>query len=228
MSEPSTAPASAPFTAPATGGATLLVRRRRRPGYHGPAMPEPDLTRLLQRVNDGDAAASEQLFPLVYQELHRLARQQMARERSDHTLQPTALLHEAWLKLAGGAEVAVDDRAHFFRLAARAMRNVLVDHARARNADKRGGGASAQPLEGILLAYEDRDVDVLALHEALERLEQMDAPLARVVELRWFAGFSNPEVAAALDMSLRSVERAWFTARAWLRTELDPDGGGGT
>jgi RNA polymerase sigma-70 factor (ECF subfamily) len=186
--------------------------------------PAPDpaaTTRLLRRMAAGDAAAADELLPLVYHELHGLARGLMQGERRDHTLQPTALLHEAWLRLAAPA-AAFADRQHFVRVAAKAMRHVLVDHARARAAGKRAGGqrldldGDALPAGGV-----DDAAGVLAVDETLARLHALDPQLGQLVELRFFGGLDNAAVAAALGTSLRTVERGWRLARAFLLRDLD-------
>ncbi|MGQ0553839.1 MAG: sigma-70 family RNA polymerase sigma factor [Planctomycetota bacterium] len=182
--------------------------------------PEP-VTQLLRRFGEGDRSAADELFPLLYDQLRTVARSHMARERADHTLQPTALVHEAWARLAGAEVGELRDRQHFLALAARAMRQILVEHARARDTDKRGGGAQRVPLEIVSELWQERHLDVLAVDEALNRLAQQDEQLAHLVELRFFGGLSNGEVGAALGVPLRSVERMWSTARAWLRLALD-------
>jgi RNA polymerase sigma factor (TIGR02999 family) len=177
-----------------------------------------------QEGNGGLPAA--ELLPRLYRELHRLAARLMAEERDGHTLQPTALLHEAWAKLAGSEpDRRVNDDAHLMRLAARAMRQVLVDHARARAAAKRGRRVEVEFLEEWLVGLDRRSIDVLALHEALERLAALDEDLARVVELRFFGGLSIAETARAMELSDSSVERSWRTARAWLQRELEAESG---
>ncbi len=183
----------------------------------------PDLqrtTRLLRQMADGDARAGEELLPLVYAQLHDLARALMAGERRNHTLQPTALVHEAWMRLQGGQEMGSADRAQFLCVAAKAMRRVLIDHARRRNAEKRNGGLSKEPLDAALDAYAESGPDLLDLDQALERLDILDPQLVRIIELRFFAGASNEETAASLGVSTRTVERGWKTAQAWLRSEL--------
>jgi RNA polymerase sigma factor (TIGR02999 family) len=151
-------------------------------------MSDPGVTtRLLRRMIDGDASAATELLPLVYRELHVIAERLMAGERREHTLQPTALIHEAWLRLMGGADLSYEDRGHFLRVAARAMRRVLVDHARARKTAKRGEGRAPVPLPEALAGWEQDQTDLLALDEALERLAERDEQLLRVVELRFFA-----------------------------------------
>lgn len=189
---------------------------------------QTEITSLLHAHAAGDAAALGQLLPRVYGELRRIARLRLRRERSAHTLAPTDLVHEAYLKLLPVERVDWRSRAHFFAIASRAMRNVLVDHAVRRGAAKRGAGAT-------LLAIEDHDAaavqpldDLIALGEALTRLEQLDARQARVVECRFFGGLSLEETAEALDTSPATVSRDWTFARAWLHHELGntPSGGG--
>ncbi|MEL6363932.1 MAG: ECF-type sigma factor [Pseudomonadota bacterium] len=182
-----------------------------------------DVTQLLSRIRAGDAAAAENLLPIVYEEMRQLARARMARERAGHTLQATALVHEAFLRLTGGEEVGWDGRAHFFAAAAEAMRRVLVDHARRRAREKRGGGAVQVTLDEQAASVDAGDVDVLALSEALDGLEALDAGMAAVVKLRYFAGLSVEETAAALGASPRTVNRQWTAARAWLRRALADD-----
>jgi RNA polymerase sigma factor (TIGR02999 family) len=179
-------------------------------------------TRLLERIEGGDAAASAQLLPLIYDELRRIAGGYLRRGGEvGPTLQPTALVNEAWLRLVGGAQpVAARDRGHFCAIAARAMRNVLVDHRRARAARKRDAGGARETLAGVAASVRERGADVLELHEALERLEALDPELGRLVELRYFAGLSISETSAALDLSTATVERRWRVARAWLREFL--------
>jgi RNA polymerase sigma factor (TIGR02999 family) len=180
-------------------------------------------TLLLRRIESGDREAGAELLELVYGELRGLAAGYMAGERAAHTLQPTALVHEAWVRLMGTEAGVWKDRAHFIGFAALAMRRVLVDHARRRRAEKRGGGRR-EPLDAVVAVFEERGADLVALGEALERLEALDPELARIVERRFFAGATNAEVAADLGGSERTVERGWSTARAWLRAELGPEG----
>jgi RNA polymerase sigma-70 factor (ECF subfamily) len=182
---------------------------------------QPDAETLFQQLTAGDPEAAEALFPIVYEELHAAAHRLMARERDNHTLQTTALLHEAWVKIAGDHAADFQDRRHFLRLASRAMRNVLVDHARRRNAKKRQG-ARAQPLIEDALAYwEEHHHDLLALDEALERLGEHDAELLRVVELRFFGGLTLEETGAVLGLSVSRTHKAWTFARSWLRRQLE-------
>ena len=178
-------------------------------------------TLLLRRLDAGDEDAAGELLPLVYGELHDLARAYMARERMEHTLQPTALIHEAWMRLVGDETPEFVGRAHFIGVAARAMRRILIDHARRRKAEKRGAGADKLPFDEALDAFQDGAPDLVELDVALGRLEKMDAELARIVELRFFAGATNEETADALGVSTRTVERGWKTAQAFLRAEID-------
>jgi RNA polymerase sigma factor (TIGR02999 family) len=182
-----------------------------------------EVTRLLQRLRAGDADARERLFPLVYEELRQVARRALRRERPDHTLRPTELVHEAFLKL-GAAEGPWQDRAHFLGVAARAMRQILVDHARRRLAGKRGGGMVPTTLEDIGSDEGLPPEEVLALDAALDRLEQMDARLRSLVEYRFFGGLSDREIAELLQVSERTVNRDWAKARAWLHKEVYPSG----
>jgi len=186
-----------------------------------------DITCLLQAWRSGDAAALAALAPLVYGELRRVAEQHMRRERPDHTLQATALVHEAFLRLTGGASPSWQDRTHFFKAAARIMRHVLVDHARARGYAKRGGGGLRISIEDGAAAVlaEERAPDLVALDEALGRLERLDPRQHQVVELRFFGGLSVEETAEVLGVSAITVKRDWRSARAWLFAELGGHGG---
>lgn len=178
-------------------------------------------TRLLERISDGDDSAAEELAPLLYDELRDVAAACMARQRDSHTLQPTALVHEAWLRIVTGAgDQRYSNRTHFVRAAARTMRHVLVDHARARSARKRDAGRSDLPLDAVLADFERRSIDVLALSDALERLGEIDEQLARIVELRFFAGRTVEEAAEVLGISVRTVHRGWSVARLWLQDAL--------
>jgi len=178
-----------------------------------------NITELLQAWRDGDDGAFEELVPLVYDELRRLARAQMRREPADHTLQPTGLVHEAYVRLVG-ADLDWQDRNHFLSVAARAMRRVLIDHARRKRAERRGGDLLRVTLSRGPTADSGETVDVMALHEALERLEAYDARQARTVELHFFGGLTQPEIAQVAGLSLATVERDLRHARAWLRREL--------
>ena len=189
-----------------------------------PGAPLPDdLTRLLLAWRDGEPGALDRLAPLVYDELRRQARRQLHGERAGHTLQPTALVHEAFLRLVEQRRAQWQNREQFFAVASRAMRRVLVDHARARMAAKRGDGQTLVALDEARAPSASPGVDVLALDRALDRLAGLDPRQARVVELRYFGGLTAPETAAALDVSLATVNRDWAMARAWLFREL---GGG--
>ena len=184
-----------------------------------------EVTRLLQRLGQGDARAADELLPLVYDRLHELARGYMANERRGHTLQATALVHEAWLRLERSPEDWLStpeavDRNAFLSVAARAMRRVLVDHARRRRAAKRGTEPERVPLDETLAQVEETAGDVLVLDEALTRLGAADEELARIVELRFFAGLTVFETADVLSVSHRRVERGWVSARVWLMREL--------
>jgi len=175
-------------------------------------------TALLQQWSAGDHAARDALMASAYEQLKVIARAQMAGERAGHTLQPTALVHEAFLKLAAGASIDWQDRTHFFAVSARVIRQVLVDNARRRNAARRDGSAAAP----LTLTVTDDIVDLHQLDQALTRLEALDANQARVVELRYFAGLTIAETAFAIGQSTATVERAWRVARAWLYTQLGP------
>ncbi|MBL8879325.1 MAG: sigma-70 family RNA polymerase sigma factor [Phycisphaerales bacterium] len=181
-----------------------------------------DVTRLLAAAAAGDHAAPEQLLPLVYGELIRIARSRMTGERAGHTLQPTALVHEAYLRIVGVDNTLIDwrNRAHFYHVAAEAMRRILVDHARRRLRVKRGGGRQPAALDTLDVPADAESDDILALDEAICRLEERDPRAAQVVRLRYYAGLSVEDTAAALDLSPRTVKREWSFARAWLFDEL--------
>ena len=179
-----------------------------------------DLTRVLEESRAGRSGAAEELAALLYDELRALARQELAGERPGHTLQPTALVHEAYLRLVGGEGGPFENRAHFFGAAATAIRRVLVDHARRRGREKRGGGVAPLSLDKVNPAQPISDAELLGLDEALARLSEFDPTKARVVELRFFAGMTVEELARALGLSESTVRRHWRTARAWLRGEL--------
>jgi RNA polymerase sigma factor (TIGR02999 family) len=181
-----------------------------------------DVTGLLTEWRRGDASALERLIPLIYDELHALARRQMSGERPDHTLQTTALLHEAYLRLCG-ADVTWEGRAHFLAVAAQTMRRVLVDHARARARAKRGGGEVPVTLDDALAVSPSRPDDLLALDEALARLSALDERKAAAVELHYFGGLTYDETAAVLDVSAATVDRELRLAKAWLYRELQPE-----
>jgi RNA polymerase sigma-70 factor, ECF subfamily len=178
------------------------------------------VTQLLEKFEPGDRHAGEQLFADVYTELRAVASRYMHGERKDHTLQPTALVHEAYVKLLGQTRVDWPGRAHFLAIAAQAMRQILVDHARRRGAAKRGGDRHRIALDDNLVIESHRDVDLLALEDALTKLTKLDPRQAQMIELRFFAGLSIAEAAKVMGMSKRSAEREWTMVRAWLRREL--------
>jgi RNA polymerase sigma factor (TIGR02999 family) len=182
---------------------------------------EHEITRILERVQRGESGAADELFRRVFDELHALARNHMRGQGPEHTLQPTALVHEAYLRLFRGVvEPAYQDRSHFLRAASRAMRCVLVDHAREKGRVKRTAPGERLPLDGLGELFEERAQDLVALDEALERLAAIDARAVEVVELRFFGGRTEDEIAEILDVSPRTVERDWQAARAWLHKEL--------
>ena len=181
--------------------------------------PQHEITRLLRAWREGQAGAADRLMPLVYDELHRLARSYMVRERPDHTLQPTALVNEVYLRLAD-ASATYEDRARFYGMCAQLMRRILVDWARSRGASKRGGEFRPVQLEEALVVSPDSDTDLVALDDALKALEAIDARKSRVVELRFFSGLSVDETAAILNVSPETVMRDWKLAKSWLRREL--------
>src|SRR5262245_10142661 len=178
------------------------------------------ITQLLIEWNNGRSGALEDLLPLVYRELRQLAAQRLRRERPDHTLQPTALVHEAYIRLVDQRRVHWKNRAHFYAAAAHIMRRILVDRARARKTDKRGGGWERVTLVGDGTPGGSRDVDVLALDDALERLAAWDPQQERIVELRYFGGLTLEETAEVIGISTATVKREWAIARAWLRAQL--------
>jgi RNA polymerase sigma factor (TIGR02999 family) len=179
-----------------------------------------DVTHLLNAIKQGDQAAANQLLPLVYEELRRLAVRKLAQEKPAHTLQPTALVHEAYLHLLGdqGNARSFKDRGHFFAAAASAMRRLLIDNARRKRAQKRGGGRQRQQLDAV--AAPEPDQDLLALDEALEKLAAKDPLKAQLVELRYFAGLTGEQAAQVLGISATTADRHWAYARAWLRAEI--------
>jgi RNA polymerase sigma-70 factor (ECF subfamily) len=186
-----------------------------------------EITRLLADWSKGDRDALARLTPLVHAELRRIARRQMSREGPGHTLQATALINEAYLRLAGRDGFEWHDRLHFFAVCAQVMRHVLIDHARARARDKRGGGAARVTLEGAGLRAEERSADLLALDEALGELEAVDPRKARIVELRYFAGLTIEETAEVLGVAPVTVRREERRARAWLRRSMTGEAEGG-
>ena len=185
-----------------------------------------DLVTLLARMRAGDAEASERVLNTVYAELHQIAARRMRQESAQHTLQPTALINEAYLRLLHGPEV-VHDRQHFLALAAQAMRRILVDHARRKRSNKRGGDRDRVTLDGIE-GVAPVDVDVLDVDTALKELTALDARVGRVVELRFFGGYTDQEVCEILDENLARVRRDWVFARTWLKTRLTSRGSAST
>ncbi len=184
-----------------------------------------ELTNILRAAQAGDPNAARDLAVVLYDELRELARREMSKERSDHTLQPTALVNEAYLRLVGGKEVTFADRESFFAAAANAIRRVLVDHARRRARDKRGGGRVRVPLDGLDVAEVFEDEELLVIDDALAKLAEMDPAKARLVELRFFAGLSIEELVSAMGVSESTIRREWRLARAWLRTQLGAGAG---
>ena len=181
----------------------------------------PKITQMLREWGEGKSEALDELLPHIYNELHRQAAAYLRRERPNHTLQTTALVHEAYLKLIDQKQVEWKSRGHFFALAAQAMRRILVDHAKGRHREKRGGPNENVPLEDELLAVaEETNIDVIALDEALSRLAKFDPQQERIVEMRYFAGLSLDETAAAIGISRATAARDWAVAKAWLHREL--------
>lgn len=179
-----------------------------------------EVSRILRAVAEGRAADLDALLPLVYDELHGLAQRRMAGERKGHTLQPSALVNEAWLRLVGAERFDWSCRARFYAAAAEAMRRILIDHARARGSAKRGGGRVRVPIDAVDLAAREDPAEILSVDEALSRLSEQDGRMAEVVKLRFYAGLTEAESAEALGVSERTVRRAWILARAWLHREL--------
>jgi RNA polymerase sigma factor (TIGR02999 family) len=175
-----------------------------------------DLTVLLKQMQRGDRDAGEQAVALVYRELHRIASRELRGERAGHLLQTTALIHEAYARLIGAESLEIQNRSHFFAVASQQMRRILVDYARSRNAQRRGGGAVDIGLDGLQVGAEFRGIDLLMLDEALKELERIDARSALVVELRFFGGYTDQEVVEVLGVSLATVRRDWEFARSWL------------
>jgi RNA polymerase sigma-70 factor (ECF subfamily) len=194
-------------------------------GAVSPASENKQVTELLRRWSSGDAAARDALIPLVYDELRRVARHFLASQRSAHTLQSTALVHEAYIRLAGREDVRWENRAHFFAVAAQLMRRILVDHARKRNAAKRGSRNITLLLEEFEELPARREVDLVSLDDALTSLAAVDERQSRIVELRFFGGMSIEDTSRVLAISPATVKREWATARAWLFAEMRPQAG---
>ncbi|MGI8470140.1 MAG: sigma-70 family RNA polymerase sigma factor [Pyrinomonadaceae bacterium] len=179
-----------------------------------------EVTEILQKWREGDSKAAERLFPLVYDELKRQARAYLRRERPNHTLQPTALVHEAYLRMVDRTALTAENRTHFFALASRVMRQILVDHARRRNAGKRGGAAELFSLENMDILPAQSAADLLELDEALQKLEKIDNRKCRVVDMRFFGGLKEKEIAEVLGITEKTVRRDWQFAKLWLYREL--------
>jgi RNA polymerase sigma-70 factor, ECF subfamily len=182
-----------------------------------------EITQILQEWNNGNEDARERLIPFVYDELKRQARFMMSKERADHTLQPTALVHEAFLRLSEQTGIDWKDRSHFYGIASRLMRHILVDHARLQATTKRGNHAIHFSLDDVQIPVEERAGSILVLDEVLQRLEKFDETQARIVEMRFFGGMNNGEIAESLAISERTVGREWQAARLWLYRELNQD-----
>lgn len=185
------------------------------------AIEPEEITRILHEWNDGDELASERLLPVVYNELKHRARFLMSKERADHTLQPTALVHEAFLKLTQLKEIKWNNREHFYRFVSQLMRQILVDHARLYATAKRSRNKVKFSIEDLQLAVEDRAQSILFLDEALNRLADFDAQQSQIVEMRYFGGMNNAEIAEVLNISTRTVMRDWEAARVWLYREIN-------
>jgi RNA polymerase sigma factor (TIGR02999 family) len=182
--------------------------------------PREEVTRVLIDWSGGDREAPAKLMPLVYEELRRLAHQYLQRERADHTLQATGLVHEAYLRLVDQSTTTWQNRAHFFGVAAQLMRRILVDYARSHRAEKRGGGWDKLAFDEAIAPSAERSVDLVALDDALKDLLALDPRQSQIVELRFFGGLTNEEVGEVLDVSPRTVKREWRMAKAWLRREI--------
>ncbi|MBL8233042.1 MAG: sigma-70 family RNA polymerase sigma factor [Bryobacterales bacterium] len=178
------------------------------------------VTQLLSDLQGGRSSAADELLPLVYQELRRIAAAYMRRERANHTLQATALVHEAFLQLVDQTRVDWKNRAHFFGVAAQLMRRILVEHARTRGAQKRGGSAAKLSLEEAINYFPQKDLTLLALDDSLKELEKMDERQSRIVELRFFGGLTTEETSEVMGVSTATIEREWRSAKAWLHSQL--------
>jgi RNA polymerase sigma-70 factor, ECF subfamily len=190
-------------------------------------MPSPEaektqLTSLLAKMQRGDPQAGQEAMALVYSELHRIAARELRDERPGHLLQTTALIHEAYSRLVGSQSLEIQSRAHFFALASSQMRRILVDHARASHAQKRGGNAAKVDLEEVRAGIDPRTVDLLALDESMQELERVDSRASQVVEMRFFGGYTDAEIAETLGISAPTVRRDWEFARAWLLNRMQP------
>lgn len=188
-----------------------------------PSHSAPDITGLLHAYSKGNKAAFDQLVPIIYAHLRELAQRHLRNERADHTFVTTALVHEAYLKLADLNQIQWQDRAHFLAMASRVMRRLLIDYANQRKAQKRGGNNHKIDLEEVILVADDKIEDLLSLNEALDRLKKMDARKSLILEYRYFGGLNNEEIAAAAGVSLATVKRDMLFSRAWLANELKDD-----
>jgi RNA polymerase sigma-70 factor (ECF subfamily) len=186
-----------------------------------PGEGEPsNITLLLNQMRNGDSEAGDKAASLVYNELHRIAAREMRHENEGHTLQTTALVHEAYVRLAGSGSLEIQNRGHFFAVASQQMRRILVDYARSNHAQRRGGGATKIDLDQLQIAVVPRSADVLSLDEALRELERIDPRAAKVVELRYFGGYTDKEVVEVLSVSIATVRRDWEFARSWLFNQM--------
>ena len=183
----------------------------------------PNITTLLEKMAAGESDAANELLPMVYDQLRSIARVRMRSESPGHTLQATALVHEVFMRLIGERKVPWQNRAHFYSTAAEAMRRTLIDHAKAKRRQKRGGAVKKVPLNVADLAHQDDPENILALDDAIRRLEEQNPEAAKIVQLRFYAGLSIDDTAAAMELSPRTVDRRWKFARAWLFKELDQD-----
>ena len=186
-----------------------------------------DITRMLREWKNGDESAIDRLFPLVYNDLRQQARNYLRSERPDHTLQPTALVHEAYLRMLKVGQTEWENRAHFYAVSAIMMRRILVDHARQIAADKRGGGLHRVTLENVMAPVEQKAIDLLELNDALNRLAEIEERKARIVEMTYFGGLSQKEIAEILDITEKTVQRDWKFAKLWLFRELKQKAGNG-
>lgn len=186
-------------------------------------LPVPDITLLLDSVARGDARAAEDLLPIVYGELRRLAAHKMAGESSGHTLQATALVHEAWLRMVGSEQQQWQNRGHFFAAAAEAMRRILVEHARRKQSLKRGGGAGHEELDEAAIVLTAPPDELLAVHDALDQLAKQDSSAAELVKLRYFVGMTMEEAASAMNLPKRTAENLWTYARVWLHRRISKE-----
>ncbi|HLJ28931.1 MAG TPA: sigma-70 family RNA polymerase sigma factor [Candidatus Angelobacter sp.] len=182
--------------------------------------PTGEITRLLTELTSGDSRAVDQLMPLVYSEMRKMARRYLRQERYDHTLQPTALVHEAYLKLVDQSGHGWQNRAHFFAIAAQIMRRILIDHARTHRAEKRGGAAAKLSLDVVDVIAKEQYPQLIVLDEVLSRLQDCDPRQGRIVELRFFGGLTEEEISEVIGISVRTVKRDWKVARAWLYREM--------